>query len=114
MKTPFAPIVLAAALGLSLGACSSIRVWPFGDDKPQAGPRIPANAVAYQCANGTRFYVRKLEDDSAIWLILPDREVRLSKASEGHYSNAATVLDLSAGEASLADGPANLRGCKAG
>jgi membrane-bound inhibitor of C-type lysozyme len=76
--------------------------------------RVPANATAYQCNGGKRFYVRRLEEGAAVWLILPDREVRLAKASESRYSNGIAVLDLSGSDATLADGtPAVWSGCKA-
>ncbi len=114
MMFRFARTSLAAALGLSLAACGSFNVnlWPFGGEKHQDRSKAPANATAYQCAGGKNFYVRNLED-GAVWLMLPDREVRLSKTGEARFANGAAVLDLSAGAATLADGPTTLKDCKA-
>ncbi len=103
---------IAAALGLSLAACGSFNVWPFGGEKLQDRSKAPANATAYQCAGGKKFYVRNLED-GAVWLILPDREVRLSKTGDGRFANGAAALELSGGAATLADGPTTLKDCKA-
>lgn len=102
------------AAALSLSACGGVKLWPFGDgDKYQDRPKEPANATAYQCAGGKRFYVRRLEDGGAVWVILPDREVRLNKTSEGRFSSGAAVLELSGADATLADGPLTFGGCKA-
>ncbi|HEX8963950.1 MAG TPA: hypothetical protein VF801_13190 [Rhodocyclaceae bacterium] len=114
MKTRFALASIAAATVLS--GCSSVsNLWPFhGDsDTYTARDRTPANSTAYQCPGGKRFYVRQLEDGAAVWLILPDREVRLARNSESRYSNGITVLELSGGQASLSEGPTALNGCKA-
>jgi membrane-bound inhibitor of C-type lysozyme len=109
--------VAAMALCLSLAGCGGINVnvWPFGGgEKYQDRSKAPANATAYQCDSGKGFYVRTLEDGAAVWLILPDREVRLGKVSEARYSNGIAVLELSGGNATLADGSAaGLKGCKA-
>lgn len=102
-----------AAAALLLSACSSVNLWPFGEEKYQDRSKAPANSTAYQCTSGKRFYVRKLEDGAAVWLILPDREVRLNKTAESRYGNGSAVLDLSGSEASLSEGPATLSGCKA-
>ena len=113
MTLRFVPPSIAAALALSLAACGSFSVWPFGGgEKFQDRSQAPANATAYQCAGGKKFYVRKLED-GAVWLILPEREVRLNKTGEGRFANGAAALELSGGAATLADGPATLKDCKA-
>jgi membrane-bound inhibitor of C-type lysozyme len=107
--------IAAMAICLSLAGCGGLNVWPFGGgEKYQDRSKAPANATAYQCDSGKRFHVRTLEDGAAVWLILPDREVRLSKVSEARYSNGIAVLELSGGNATLADGSATgLKGCKA-
>lgn len=111
IRVTFASFAAAAFL---LSACSSVsNLWPFGGEKYQDRSRAPANSTAYQCASGKRFYVRNLEDGAAVWLILPDREVRLNKTGDSRYSNGTAVLDVSGAEASLSEGPARLSGCKA-
>lgn len=109
-----------ACLPLLLAGCGDINVKkyiPFSGDTSQERSRTPANATEYQCAAGKRFYVRTLEGGAAVWLILPEREVRLEKlgAETGvRYSNGIAVLDINGKEASLRDGTAiSLVGCKA-
>ena len=70
-----------ACIPLLLAGCGEMKVnlWPFGSDTVQERSRTPANATEYQCAAGKRFYVRTLEGGTAVWLILPEREVRLER-----------------------------------
>ena len=102
-----------------LAGCGEINVkkyLPFGSDTVQERSRTPANAIEYQCAAGKRFYVRTLEGGAAVWLILPEREVRLEKlaADAGtRYGNGIAVLELNGSDASLKDGAAvSFAGCK--
>ncbi len=110
-----------AATSLLLSACGDINVKkyiPFTSDTPQERSRTPANATEYQCTAGKRFYVRTLEGGAAVWLILPEREVRLNKLGAGadqRYSNGIAVLELKGSEATLSDGAAAaFTGCKTG
>ncbi len=104
-------------VSLLLPGCGGVKLWPFGSDTVQERSRTPANATEYQCAGGKRFFVRTLEGGAAVWLILPEREVRLDKLAAGsgtRYGNGIAVLEISGGEASLTDGTAvSLTGCKA-
>lgn len=118
MTMPLSRLAGNAAVSLCmtalLSACSNISLWPFGREEIRERPRTPTNASSYQCANGKRFYLRKL-DDGAAWVIFPDREVRLDKAtgSGNRYSNGIAVLTLNGNEATLEDGAANsFAGCK--
>ncbi|MDK9701719.1 MAG: MliC family protein [Sulfuritalea sp.] len=103
---------------LLLAGCGEMNVrkyLPFGADAPaQERSRTPANSTEYQCAAGKRFYVRTLEGGAAVWLILPEREVRLNKLGTGtRYSNGIAVLELNGNEATLTDGAATpFTGCK--
>jgi membrane-bound inhibitor of C-type lysozyme len=115
-------ITRAAALTcatLLLSACGSINVnlWPFGGDKEQDLSRTPSGATAYQCEDGKRLFVRYLDSGAAAWVILPEREFRLNKAtstSGTSYSNGRTTLDINDGGATLSDGAAvTYAGCKA-
>jgi len=109
-----------AAIALLLAGCGDINVRkyiPFGDDSPTPErSRTPPNSTEYQCAAGKRFYVRLLENGAAVWLILPEREVRLNKLGTGtRYSNGVAVLELNGNEATLTDGAASpFTGCKSG
>jgi membrane-bound inhibitor of C-type lysozyme len=102
-----------------LAGCGDINVRkyiPFTGDAPQERSRTPANAVEYQCAAGKRFYVRTLEGGEAVWLILPEREIRLAKLGTGsRYSNGIAVLELNGNDATLSDGAvATYSACKTG
>ena len=101
-------------LPLLLAACGSMSVpnlWPFGDSGTTEKSRKPANATEYRCADAKVFYVRNL-DAGAVWLIAPDREIRLSKQGEGHYGAGRVQLEISGGDATLTDPPALFVNCK--
>ena len=104
-------------VSLLLPGCGGVKLWPFGSDTVEERSRTPANATEYQCTGGKRFFVRMLEGGAAVWLILPEREVRLNKLaadSGSRYGNGIAVLDLNGGEASLTDGSTiSWSGCKA-
>ena len=115
-------ITRAAALAcatLMLSACSSMNVnlWPFGGGQEQDPSRTPPGATAYQCEGGKRLFVRYLDNGAAAWVILPDREFRLNKATAGagtSYSNGSAMLDIKDGGATLSDGATVTHaGCKA-
>ena len=107
-----AALLAAFSLVSLMAGCANIKLWPFGSSQPQERSREPANATAYQCAAGKRFYLRYLDNGAAAWVILPDREVRLDKAvpsgnADGtRYSNGIAVLDVQSNSATLTDGPA--------
>ena len=109
---------LAALALLSGCADMKVKVWPFGGDKTvQERPRSPANATEYQCAGGKRIFLRKLDGGEAIWLILPERELRLDRigADGTRYGRGAMVLQLAGSEATLTDGAtAPVSGCRTG
>jgi membrane-bound inhibitor of C-type lysozyme len=107
--------ILLLSAGIAVSACGGVDVWPFKSDKGVERSRVPANATEYQCAANKKFYVRRLEGGTSVWLILPERELRLDRqGSEGNrYGNGVAVLDLSGSEASLTDGSAPAyAGCK--
>jgi membrane-bound inhibitor of C-type lysozyme len=116
--TRMAALTLAGS-SLLLGACSSVSVdlWPFSSGKEQDLSRTPPGATAYQCEGGMRLFVRYLDNGAAAWVILPEREFRLNKAtstSGTRYSNGSATLDIKDGEATLSDGAAVTHaGCKA-
>lgn len=91
-----------------------MRLWPFGQDKEQERSRTPAGASAYQCPGGKQFYVRSLENGNAVWLSLPDRDLRLERdrASQAmRYSRANTTLEIEGSNASVSDGPDTFKSC---
>jgi len=102
-----------------LAGCGEMNVkkyLPFANDTVQERPRMPANATEYQCAAGKRFFVRTLDGGAAVWLILPEREVRLDKLGSDaalRYGNGIAVLEINGNEATLKDGAAtSFAGCK--
>lgn len=103
----------AAGLALLLaGGCGGINLWPFGDNESSELSRKPQNATEFRCDAGRVFYVRNLEG-GAVWLIAPDREIRLDKLpGEGRYGVGRVLLEISGPAATLADPPAQFTGCK--
>jgi membrane-bound inhibitor of C-type lysozyme len=109
-----ARVAVAALSVVMLAGCGGISLWPFGDGESTELSRKPANATEYLCDGGKRFYVRTL-DAGAVWLIAPDREIRLEKlagAEGASYGVGRVVLELSAQSAMLTDPPAQFAGCK--
>jgi membrane-bound inhibitor of C-type lysozyme len=113
--TERARIAAAALLPVLLAACGTVKdLLPFGEKESAELDRRPANATEYVCQGGKRFYVRNL-DEGAVWLIAPDREIRLEKlaGAEGRrYGAGRTVLEISGPDAMLTDPPAQFAGCK--
>ena len=91
-----------------------MSLWPFGESGPTDISRKPANAAEYRCEGGKLFYVRNL-DAGAVWLIAPDREIRLEKppgTADMVYTAGKVRLEITAQNATLLDPPAQFRGCK--
>jgi hypothetical protein len=108
------PFLLLPLLSVLLSGCGSVSVpnlWPFGDSETTEKSRKPANATEYRCADAKVFYVRNL-DAGAVWLIAPDREIRLSKQAEGQYGAGRVQLEISGGDATLTDPPTLFVNCK--
>lgn len=100
---------------LLLAGCGSISIWPFGESKTASVSRGPENATEYRCTGGKTFHVRYLDAGKSVWLILPDRQVRLDKATaagDGRYTNGIAVLSITSEGAELTDGPASYTACK--
>ena len=108
MRTFLFPPALAALL---LAGCGGVSLWPFGSSGTELS-RAPANATEYKCDGGRGFWVRSVED-GAVWLIAPDREIRLPKLASGNaYGVGRIVLELQGDTASLYDPPARFANCK--
>ncbi|HYD34432.1 MAG TPA: hypothetical protein VEA39_07655 [Methylophilaceae bacterium] len=109
MKIRYVSSFVYAILATTLYGCSSVEVWPFGEESTEQST-APKNSVEYQCAEGKKFYTRTIEKGNAIWLILSDREVALSKV-EGdseRYSNGVSTLTIKDGVARLEESPTSL------
>lgn len=108
-------VLFAPALMLMTG-CGGINLWPFGDSgRGSEISRVPSDAIAYHCDSGKRFHVRSLDNAAAVWLILPEREVRLNKvaaATGARYAAGKLTLEMTGREAALTDPPAAYSGCK--
>jgi len=97
-----------------LSGCGGASMWPLGSSGATDASRKPANAAEYQCDNRKQFYVRNL-DANAVWLIAPDREIRLEKsagAGEMVYAAGKVRLEINGQNATLLDPPAQFAGCK--
>jgi hypothetical protein len=93
---------------LLAGGCGSL--WPFGEGASEVA-RKPANTAEYRCDGGRAFYVRNI-DGGAVWLIAPDREIRLEKKGEASWGVGRVLLEISGPGATLVDPPAQFTGCK--
>jgi hypothetical protein len=99
-----------ALLPAALAGCGAGSVLPFfGGETPETSRR-PANATEYRCEGGVTLYVRQLE--GAIWLIAPDREIRLDKKAEGRYAFGRVELDMDKDRLDLIDPPSNQVNCR--
>ena|SRR5258706_3632427 len=101
----------ALLLPLLLAGCGGISLWPFGGSETVEHSRKPANATEYRCDEGKAFYVRSLDADS-VWLIAPDREIRLDKKADGRWGVGRVELQTSGAAATLIDPPARFANCK--
>jgi hypothetical protein len=109
----FRTVGTALLLGATLAGCGGASLWPFGSSGTELS-RKPADATEYLCEGGKVFYVRNL-DAGAVWLIAPDRQIRLEKpATETGtvYTAGKIRLELAAQGATLLDPPAQFLGCK--
>ena len=99
---------------LLLGGCGGFSVgslWPFGEGGASEIARKPDNATEYRCDGNRVFYVRGI-DGGAVWLIAPDREIRLDRKAEGQWGVGRVQLEISGQTALLTDPPAQFTGCK--
>jgi membrane-bound inhibitor of C-type lysozyme len=93
-------IVLVATLA---AGCS----WFGSSGDTGAAPRLPADAVAYQCDEGKRLVVRYPPGAKYVIVMFPDREFRLDQTASGsgiRYSNGRTTLHSKGDEAFLEEG----------
>jgi hypothetical protein len=97
-----------------LAGCGGASLWPFGSSGATEQSRKPADATEYRCESGKVFYVRNLDADS-VWLIAPDRQIRLERPAgtkDTTYATGKVRLEISAQSATLLDPPAQFAGCK--
>jgi membrane-bound inhibitor of C-type lysozyme len=103
MNIQFKQYFLTVNLLALLSACSSTS--PFGSAAKEQST-TPKNATTYVCDGNKQFYVRMLNNGSDAWLIYPDHEVNLTKAtgSEGRYTSGVITLLINGAETTLNDG----------
>lgn len=108
------PLFALTVLSSLTGGCGGVNLWPFGSSEKPAVRASPAGATEYRCVGNKRFFIRMTGNDS-LWLIYPDREIRLERGDKqtNRYSNGIASLEL--GEtATLNDGPViAYTGCQA-
>lgn len=95
---------------LLLVGCGGVSLWPFGESAEEVS-RKPANATEYRCDEGKAFYVRSM-DAGTVWLIAPDREIRLERQADGRYGVGRVELSLAGDKAELTDPPARFANCR--
>lgn len=105
------PVLLASTL--LLAACGTLDFIGLGSGPSPEAARTPPNATQYRCAANTGFWLRTLEG-GALWLILPEREIRLEpvKGEANTFSAGRVRLALSGDAAQLADPPTTFADCK--
>lgn len=104
---PFASLSLA--LSVFVAGCGNILSFSGPSEVTQRGPE---NATEYRCEGNRRFYVRTI-DANSVWLIAPDRELRMTRSgSDGRYRAGRATLELNGPEARLEDPPTEYRDCK--
>ena len=104
----------AVFLTVLLAGCGGASLWPFGSSGSTEQSRKPTDATEYLCEGGKVFYVRNL-DAGAVWLIAPDRQIRLEKpagTTDMVYAAGKVRLEITAQTATLLDPPAQFLGCK--
>jgi hypothetical protein len=109
VNTPLCAALLGAALLAGCGGMKLPDLNPFGSGAREVD-RTPENATEYRCANDARFYVRRLDKD-AVWLILPDRQVRLEKSGTG-YASGRLTLQIEGNAAKVQDPPLTYSDCR--
>jgi membrane-bound inhibitor of C-type lysozyme len=97
----------SALIACSFALLAGCGLWPFGETNSERS-RAPADATAYQCEGGKRFYLRYLNNAQSAWVIFPEREFRLDKApsaSGTRYVQGPAVLEVTGDTLNLVDGP---------
>ena len=85
--------------------CRGEIIWPFGVDG-QGEFKVSSNEYEYHCAENKQFHLRYLANGDAVWISLPEREVRLDKRISvfgDRYTNGKTTLILNGQEAVIED-----------
>ena len=103
-------VSVLSVLYVPLAGCGSVSLWPFGESVAEVS-RKPANATEYRCDEGKVFYVRNV-DAGSVWLIAPDRELRLDRTADGRYGVGRVEFALDGDKAELTDPPARFANCK--
>ena len=97
---------VTASLIALLPACSSMSLSnPFSSSNREQS-LTPKNATAYVCEGNKQFYVRMLNNGNDAWLIYPDHEVNLTKASDNsnRFTSGVISLVINGAETTLNDG----------
>jgi len=106
MTIKFNKILVTASLIVVLPSCGSMSFsHPFGSSTMEQS-RTPKNSTAYVCDDNKQFYVRMQNNGNEAWLIYPDHEVSLAKASDGNnrFTSGVITLVINGAETTLNDG----------
>jgi hypothetical protein len=108
-------LILISFISASLLGCGSVDTLNPFDTSVKERSKIPENATQYICEGNKQFFVRMLNNGNEAWLIYPDHEVNLTKASDSKtYKAAAITLEMYGDQTTLTDGEKiAYTGCKA-
>lgn len=85
-------LFLMTGVLVALNACSSIGISnPFGSESHSSSPK---NATAYVCDGNKTFHVQMQNNGNDAWLIYPDHEVNLTKATDSNNRFTSGVISL--------------------
>jgi hypothetical protein len=99
-----AALALASILTAVLAACGTVKdLWRT---EPEERLVIPQGATAYRCNAGKSFFIRRMDEGRAVWVMLIEREFRLEAPAAGatRFTNGRTALNLNGDQASLEEG----------
>ena len=107
-------VFVAAVL---LAGCSADAWTPWSKSPGPSGPYTPPGATAYACAGGKRLLVRYESDAKSAWVIYPEREIRLTRATSAtgdqQFTNGRATLATRDGETTVEEGGrVEYGGCK--
>ena len=94
----------ALLLATTLVACGTVKeMWRT---EPEERLVIPQGATAYRCNAGKSFFIRRMDEGRAVWVMLIEREFRLEAPAAGatRFTNGRTALNLNGDQASLEEG----------
>lgn len=113
----FARLLILLSCMFLLAACSSLNL-DLGSLMPSFGnmgsifTSKPTNTGEYVCEGGKRVTMRNIEGDG-VWLVLPERQLRLERKGEARYVAGNTELTITENKLNIEDPPTRYTACAA-